>query len=175
LRRLQIIKLNQIIQKKESSDDETSDDSSDDDDDEKKKKSNLKGRTDKQKNNEIINNNNDIDNKSNSNTTTSNNKETSIEKEIEPENDLNNNSNKKIKPPRTGGQGRFQRIKDIPVDPQLSSNKYDYSDPFATKAHRDLSKVKGDKFNKEKNKKKRNTFFGGGQISMDSNSIKFND
>jgi len=123
-----------------------------------------KGGLTNKKNNQIINNNNTIDNNNNATTTPNDDKETSNEKEIEHEhengyvngmnNDEHNNSNKKIKPPRTGGQGRFQRIKDIPVDPQLSSNKYDYSDPFATKAHRDLSKVKGDKFNKEKNKKK---------------------
>eukprot|EP00695_Tsukubamonas_globosa_P001533 TRINITY_DN2572_c0_g1_i1.p3 TRINITY_DN2572_c0_g1~~TRINITY_DN2572_c0_g1_i1.p3 ORF type:complete len:62 (-),score=35.37 TRINITY_DN2572_c0_g1_i1:112-297(-) len=46
-------------------------------------------------------------------------------------------------------------------------------DAFAVAAAAKLGKVKGDGFRKEKTKKKRSTFFGGGRIDMGSNSFKF--
>merc|ERR1712228_828497 len=84
---------------------------------------------------------------------------------------------KKAKVIRTGGNGRFQRIKvrsHFEKD-GLDDNRYDGYDEYASKAHNKLIKTRGKGFTKEKNKKKRATFHGGGAISMGVNSIKFDD
>ena len=48
------------------------------------------------------------------------------------------------------------------------------TDQYARKAHKDLIKVRGKNFTKQKNKKKRNTFHGGGRIDiMATNSIVY--
>jgi len=76
---------------------------------------------------------------------------------------------------RTGGGGRFQRIKiksNFEKD-ELADNRYHGYDAYASKAHNKLIKTRGKGFTKEKNKKKRATFHGGGEISMGVNSVKF--
>lgn len=122
-------------------------------------------------------NNDNIDNEENSNNNS--NKDNSADQSANNNTETNfeNGNNQKFKPIRTGGQGRFQRIpeKVNRPDQNLEKNHYDYSDPYAVKAHKALVKVKGKNFTKEKNKKKKNTFHGGGPISFDSNSFKFND
>jgi len=60
-------------------------------------------------------------------------------------------------------------------DARLLDNTYDGKggESFGIKAWNDLKNVQGKDFRREKTKKKRNTFFGGGGISMGVNSVKF--
>ncbi|ORZ18587.1 SRP40, C-terminal domain-domain-containing protein [Absidia repens] len=75
----------------------------------------------------------------------------------------------------------FQRVRPEEVtfdDDRLRDNTYvskggSDEQSYGWKAHQDLIKTRGDKFRAEKNKKKRGSYRGG-QISMESHSIKFN-
>jgi len=80
---------------------------------------------------------------------------------------------------KTEAAKRFQRVKEDDVaikDHRLMSNRYDDKggETFGSKAWQDLKQVRGKDFRREKTKKKRNTFFGGGRIeSAGVNSVKF--
>jgi len=60
-------------------------------------------------------------------------------------------------------------------DDRLKDNTYTSKggETFGLKAWNTLKQVRGKDFRREKTKKKRNTFFGGGGISTGSNSFKF--
>ncbi|ORZ03004.1 SRP40, C-terminal domain-domain-containing protein, partial [Syncephalastrum racemosum] len=74
----------------------------------------------------------------------------------------------------------FRRVKEEEVefaDDRLRDNTYiakggSDETSYGYKAHVDLIKTRGDKFRAEKNKKKRGAYRGG-QISLESHSIKF--
>jgi len=73
----------------------------------------------------------------------------------------------------------FQRIKAVDVtyhDDRLKDNTFvarnGAVNDYGAKAHRDLIVTRGDGFRKEKNKKKRGSYRGG-EITMESHSIKF--
>ncbi|KAI9319202.1 SRP40, C-terminal domain-containing protein, partial [Dichotomocladium elegans] len=74
----------------------------------------------------------------------------------------------------------FQRVRPEEVeflDERLKDNTYVTAvgadeNSYGWKAHVDLIKTRGDKFRAEKNKKKRGSYRGG-QITMESRSIKF--
>ncbi|KAI0373018.1 hypothetical protein BV20DRAFT_938852, partial [Pilatotrama ljubarskyi] len=75
----------------------------------------------------------------------------------------------------------FQRIKPEAVkfaDERLKDNRFEArgasETDYGAKAARDLSVTRGAGFRKEKNKKKRGSYRGG-EITMQSYSIKFND
>lgn len=63
------------------------------------------------------------------------------------------------------------------VDPRFADNTYHSKggtgDAYGAKAHRDLVVTRGKGFRKEKTKKKRNTFHGGGVIGGGVNSVAF--
>jgi len=68
------------------------------------------------------------------------------------------------------------RPEDVKIkDERLWDNTYDGKggETFGAKAWDDLKVVRGKDFKREKTKKKRNTFFGGGAISNAVNSIAF--
>jgi hypothetical protein len=70
---------------------------------------------------------------------------------------------------------RFSRIgSNTKIDPRIGSNAYiPYG--YAERAHRDLSVTKGNRFTKEKNKKKRGSYRGGPIDTEAVNSFKFDD
>lgn len=75
---------------------------------------------------------------------------------------------------------RFQRVRPDEVevnDSRLLDNTYTGKggESFGMRAWNTLKKVHGKDFRREKTKKKRNTFFGGGGITMGTNSVKFDD
>lgn len=77
--------------------------------------------------------------------------------------------------------GRFKRIQDdvwmerIKKD-ELKQNSYTMKkDEFSLKAAQELIQVKGKNFRTEKNKKKRASWKGSGEITTQVNSIKFDD
>jgi len=98
---------------------------------------------DKKKENDLPTNNNDI----NANANTFNG---------DYEDNFFDNTKRNAPVIRTGGGGRYHRVKIRPgfEDQQLKDNSYDGRDRYASKAYRDFSKVKGKNFTKEKNKKK---------------------
>ncbi|KAG1754302.1 SRP40, C-terminal domain-containing protein [Suillus lakei] len=74
---------------------------------------------------------------------------------------------------------RFSRIKPQIIPPeQLLDNGYEakggISNDYGNRAHQDLIVTRGAGFRKEKNKKKRGSYRGG-EITMQSHSIKFTD
>ncbi|KAG2116531.1 SRP40, C-terminal domain-containing protein [Suillus discolor] len=82
------------------------------------------------------------------------------------------------KPPRNVNE-RFSRIKpqNIPAE-QLLDNGYEakggVTNDYGNRAHQDLIVTRGAGFRKEKNKKKRGSYRGG-EITLQSHSIKFTD
>ncbi|KAI6218007.1 SRP40, C-terminal domain-containing protein [Aphelenchoides fujianensis] len=57
---------------------------------------------------------------------------------------------------------------------ELQDNSYKATDPWGNRAAKDFSTVRGKNFRHEKTKKKRGTY-AGGRISMEVNSIKFDE
>ncbi|TFK94795.1 hypothetical protein K466DRAFT_475611, partial [Polyporus arcularius HHB13444] len=75
----------------------------------------------------------------------------------------------------------FQRVKAEEVtyiDPRLKDNRFESrgasASDYGARASRDLIVTRGAGFRKEKNKKKRGSYRGG-EITMESHSIKFTD
>lgn len=60
------------------------------------------------------------------------------------------------------------------VDHRFRDNSYKPHDPWGAKASKDLIQVRGKNFRHEKTKKKRGSYTGG-RISMEVNSIKFDE
>lgn len=82
------------------------------------------------------------------------------------------------KPPRNVNE-RFSRIKPQSIPPEhLLDNGYEakggIANDYGSRAHQDLIVTRGAGFRKEKNKKKRGSYRGG-EITMQSHSIKFTD
>jgi nucleolin len=69
-------------------------------------------------------------------------------------------------------------VEEVSVDPRLQDNSYfakgGAQGSFGERANLDLIKTRGKSFRHEKTKKKRGTYRGG-QIDMNSHSIKFSD
>ncbi|OAX39372.1 hypothetical protein K503DRAFT_716593 [Rhizopogon vinicolor AM-OR11-026] len=90
--------------------------------------------------------------------------------------DIQRNGNSK---PHRNANERFSRIKPqaIPQE-QLLDNGYEAKggvvDDYGARAHRDLIVTRGAGFRKEKNKKKRGSYRGG-EITLQTHSIKFTD
>ncbi|OJA15738.1 hypothetical protein AZE42_05261 [Rhizopogon vesiculosus] len=81
--------------------------------------------------------------------------------------------------PHRNANERFSRIKPQVIPPeQLLDNGYEakggVADDYGARAHRDLIVTRGAGFRKEKNKKKRGSYRGG-EITLQTHSIKFTD
>ncbi|KAI8989778.1 SRP40, C-terminal domain-containing protein, partial [Trametes punicea] len=92
----------------------------------------------------------------------------------------NGNGKSKEKKPRKSNTP-FQRVKPDEVkfaDERLKDNRFEArgasASDYGARAARDLVVTRGAGFRKEKNKKKRGSYRGG-EITMQSYSIKFND
>ncbi|KAG2364511.1 SRP40, C-terminal domain-containing protein [Suillus spraguei] len=90
----------------------------------------------------------------------------------------NTKKNGNSKPPRNVNE-RFSRIKPQIIPPeQLLDNGYEakggITNDYGSRAHQDLIVTRGAGFRKEKNKKKRGSYRGG-EITLQSHSIKFTD
>lgn len=91
---------------------------------------------------------------------------------------IRNKNDGHSKPPRNVNE-RFSRIKPqiVPAE-QLLDNGYEakggITNDYGNRAHQDLIVTRGAGFRKEKNKKKRGSYRGG-EITLQSHSIKFSD
>ncbi|KAH8930054.1 hypothetical protein BT69DRAFT_1210815, partial [Atractiella rhizophila] len=79
---------------------------------------------------------------------------------------------------KKGSNTPFRRVRaeEISVDPRLADNSFEARrggmNDYGAKASADLIVTRGKGFTKEKNKKKRGSYRGG-EITMQSHSIKF--